>query len=819
MIEKRDSRSRRIFLRYPLPPKTFLPTGAKTFDRRSNKTRSKPLIVLALLMMSLAATALAQMAGNESGTDQVKSTNLSEAKHIEVERFNNSDPEEKGERYLGWLEQNQWIILVIAALITIIAYVCGFLKYIKNIVSHGRENRNPEKSGSPTEEPKSPPSDVSDTPGKISNAPPYLSFNFTGREKHLSDLRAVLISNGRVAIYGLGGIGKTQLALRYIDQHKSDYKIIWWVKSGEPTTLASDYAELAEKLDLPKKDETDQKVIIEAVRNCLSQKGNWLLVFDNAEEPASVRNYLPQIDSGHVIITSRDSRDWKSTATPLEVTKFDRKTESIKFLLERTGQNDVTAADRLADALGDLPLALEQAGAYIQETGISIPAYLKLFQERHEELLLRGKPDAYPDTVATTWDLSFQKASEEVPTSADLLNLCAFLAPDDIPKSLLADGVKHLPEPLASAVKDKMALNDAVAALKRYSLITVADDFLSVHRLVQAVARDRLSSEERKRWAKAAVRLVNGAFPQESNDVRTWALCSVLLPHALAATEHAEGLGVVSKANGRLLNQVGSYLLGRGEFYEAKSAYEQALEIEKMVYSPNHPYVATIVSNLGEIQRNMGDLAGAKKSFEWALEIDEKVYGPDNFNVATDLNNLGVILKAVGDLAGAKKCLERALKIDEKILNPDHPYVARDLNNLGEVLRYMGDLVGAKSAFERALKILKKSLGPDFDKHPQVAVTTNNLGLVLKDMFDLEGAKEYFDFALKIDKKAFGSDFDKNPEVAVHFANLGMLLHDLGDLEGARNNLEKALEIFRNRLGENHPKTKTVRKNLESLRR
>jgi len=563
-------------------------------------TRSKPLIVLALLMLSLAATALAQAQGDENGTDLVKSTNLSKDQSLRAERSNISAPEETEARYLGWLEHNQWIILVIAALITIIAYVCGFLKYIKNIILQGRRNRNPEESGPPTDALKSPPSDVSDFPGKISNAPPYLSFNFTGREKLLSDLRAALASNGRVALFGLGGIGKTQLALRYIDQNKSDYEIIWWVKSGEPTTLASDYAELADKLNLPKREDADQKAIIEAVRNYLSQKGDWLLVFDNAEEPASVRKYLPQVDSGHVIITSRDSRDWKSTANPLEVTKFDRKGESIKFLLERTGQNDVTAADRLADALGDLPLGLEQAGAYIRSTGESLSRYLELFQERQLEILEKFGPigDEYPATVATTWDLSFQKASEEVPASADLLNLCAYLAPDDIPKSLLTNGAEHLPEPLASAVTDEMALNDAFAALKRYSLLTVAGDFLSVHRLVQAVARDRLSDEERKRLAEAAVRLVNKVFPYESYDVRTWAKCSVLLPQALAAAGNAEGLEVAPEATSHLLNQVGVYLSGRAEFNEAKSAYERALKIDEKALGPDHPDVAVCGHNL-----------------------------------------------------------------------------------------------------------------------------------------------------------------------------------------------------------------------------
>lgn len=485
--------------------------------------------------------------------------------------------------------------------------------------------------------------------------------------------------------------------------------------------------------------------------------------------------------------------------------------ESIEFLRRRTGQDDEDAARALAEALGNLPLALEQAGAYIQETGITISAYLTLFQERRKELLRRGKPDAYPDTMATTWDLSFQKAREEVPASADLLNICAFLAPDDIPKSLLTNSAEYLPDRLASAAKDEMALNDAVAALKRYSLMTVADDSLSVHRLVQAVARDRLSDEMRKRWAEAAVRLVNDAFPQESQDVRTWEDCSVLLPHALAAAENAEGLEVAPEATSRLLNQVGLYLDGRAEYDAAKSAFESSLAIDERVYGFDHTNVASILSNLGIVLLNMGDLEGAKERLERALVIGENALGPDHPIVAICANNLGRVLHEMGDLESARKLIERALEIDEKTFGPNHHIVATDVNSLGGVLHYMGDLAGAKELYVRALKIDEKALGPD---HPNVAIMLNNLGSVLHEIGDLASAKDHYARTIVIYEKALGPD---HPNLAAVANNLGRILQDMGDLEGAKRSYDRALEICRNRFGEDHPKTKLVRENLESL--
>ncbi|MEA2045942.1 MAG: tetratricopeptide repeat protein [Euryarchaeota archaeon] len=195
---------------------------------------------------------------------------------------------------------------------------------------------------------------------------------------------------------------------------------------------------------------------------------------------------------------------------------------------------------------------------------------------------------------------------------------------------------------------DELKFDDAVATLMRYSLMTVADASLSVHRLVQTVTRDRLSDEEREGWAEAAARLVNEAFPYDSDDVRTWPECSLLLPHALAAAEHAKGLGMAPKATGRLLNQVGGYLRGRAEFGVAKSAHERALEIGERAYGPDHPDVAIRVNNLGSVLQAQGDLEGAKKCTERALGIFRDKLGEDHPNTMTVRNNLDAVEREIG---------------------------------------------------------------------------------------------------------------------------------------------------------------------------
>jgi tetratricopeptide (TPR) repeat protein len=646
------------------------------------------------------------------------------------------------------------------------------------------------------------------------NLPRERNRNFTGRESLLTDLRDALTSGNPAAltqaISGLGGVGKTELAVEYAYRHASDYEVIWWVRAEEPAQLAGDYAALAAPLCLPQRDQADQRLIVEAVRRRLGEHAGWLLVFDNVREPSDLKGYLPQAATGHVIVTSRNQA-WRGVANPLLVDVLKRP-ESVEFLLKRTGQTDEKAAGALAEALGDLPLALEQAGGYMDEAGTSLSAYLALFGARQAELLSKGVPaTGYEFTVATTWNISLQRAQEESPAAADLLNLCAFLAPDDIPLDVITAGAEHLPEALSQAVTDPMKLDEALAALRRYSLVKVGDNTLSVHRLVQEVMRDRLAADGRKTWAEAAVRVLNRAFPYDSDDVRTWPDCARLLPHGMAAAGHAEPLGLALESAGRLLNQMGLYLRGRAQFVEARATHERALRISEAAYGTDHPDVATDLNNLGRVLQDLGDLEGARAHFERALRISEAARGSDHPDVAICVNNLGGLLWDLGNLGDAEAYLRRALSIFEATRGPNHPETAAVVGNLGSVLRGLGDLEGARACFERALVMVEGAYGPD---HPNVATTVNNLGSVLQDLGDLEGARACFERALRIDEAAYGPN---HPDVARDVNNLGFVLQDLGDLEGARAHFERALNIFRAFLGDDHPKTVVVRKNLELL--
>jgi len=615
---------------------------------------------------------------------------------------------------------------------------------------------------------------------QVWNVPHHRNPNFTGRVDILSNLRLSLASGEpaawKQAITGMGGVGKTQLAVEYIYLHKTDYKVIWWIRSEEPAAMAADYADLAASLDLPEKDSLDQTEITKAVKRWLEHNSSWLLIFDNAWDQKYVRDYLPRGGAGHLIITSRNP-DWSSAAKLLPVLPFDRP-DSIDFLCSRTGQDDRKAADALADELGDLPLALEQAGAYIETTGIMLTDYQELFQSRRKELWDdETPPPDYPDSVATTWSIAMEQVNKESPEAADLLNLCAFLAPDGISLEMLSGGAEHLPEPLAATATDRLVMNRAIKVLKRYSLINADGEFLSVHRLVQAVVRDRLSEDNEKIWAETAVVLLSAAFPFKSDDVQTWPLCSRLLPHALAAVAHAEAQEVAPEKIHHILNLTGLYLWGCAEFTEAKVHLERALTLAEKVYGQENPIVATIVNNLGCVQREMGDIQGAKQHFERALKIGENTSGPNYFDITTIVNNLGVIMQDMGDIQGAKQHFERALKVNENTYSSDRPDITIIINNSSRVIQAMGDLEGAKQHFEQALKIGEITYGPD---HPNVAMVVNNLGDVLRTLGDLQGAQEHFERALKIYRKFLG---EEHPSIVTVRNNLKLLADVQGRVE------------------------------------
>ena len=378
---------------------------------------------------------------------------------------------------------------------------------------------------------------------------------FTGRKDILADLRKRLTKRGRTAlaqaISGLGGIGKTQTAVEYAYRYRDKYQAVLWLNAESPLALKAGCGELARRMQLPHpEDDLDQAVL--ALKGWLETHTGWLLVLDNADDPAMLEPFLPDAGHGHILLTSR-AQDFQDLGIldPVELPKLPIE-DATAFLLHRCGRQEAEAEERdaareLARELDGLPLALEQAAAYIvDETKATFRRYLEGYRRRGLELApsTRPGPGGYPESVVSTWAANFDAVQEESQAAADVLRFSAFLAPDAIPFELLTRGAPQLGPPVqeafAEANGDPLLVHDLLRPLGRFSLIRIDGhgETYSIHRLVQEVLKAAMDDTTRRLWAERAVRAVNQAFPPVEYD--NWPLCDRLLPHALAVASWIE---------------------------------------------------------------------------------------------------------------------------------------------------------------------------------------------------------------------------------------------------------------------------------------
>ena len=596
---------------------------------------------------------------------------------------------------------------------------------------------------------------------------PQPNLNFTEREGLLVELHASLRSGRpkawRQALVGLPGTGKTQLASKYVSDYSSQYQTIWWFSSEQPETLGSNFEELCDVLGLETLSD-DKNERSSAVRNWFEINSDWLIVFDNAEAPEALQNYLPDRASGHVIITSRNQL-WEQVAEVRKVGVFERE-ESIKLLCKLTNQDDTKTADDIANELKDLPLAIVQAGSFVAASAISLSEYLDEFKKNHKELLEFGleegkaAPD-YPSTVATTLKMSFEQLRGP---SADLLNVCAFLAPDNIPRALFSAVGPSIRETIASSLANTTAFIKAVATLRKYSLLDVTIDALSIHRLVQVVVRDSLSVPEQTKYAEAAAVIVDGSFVMNGADPKTWPMAKLLLPHALTAAGYTEALNVAPRETARLL--------------------ENAAE------SP------------GVIDSTL---------LERSLKIKEATYGSDDHRVAKTLSELAAIFLNYENRFAAEPYLRRAVKIYNKVC-PDHPDVAATLVLVARCERQWEDYSMAMDHLERALKIYNAAGGND----PRVTSALNDRGYLLRDVFDDPvQAEKCFKRALKINLASYGPT---SYQAALNLVNLSTLYFDHRNKPQAEKCIERALQIFEAIFPPTHMRVVKTRDSLAFLR-
>jgi tetratricopeptide (TPR) repeat protein len=649
------------------------------------------------------------------------------------------------------------------------------------------------------------------------NVPFHPNPFFTGRHQLLAELQTRLtapdLAARRVVLTGLGGVGKTSLAMEYVYRHHADYDLVWCVNGEQPASLLADLAALAGQLGLAA--DASQEAQVTALRGWFERHQHWLLVLDNVDDPQAVVELLPRSATGQVVITSRTGVGWERLATVLSVDVL-APADAAGLLLaraEETGPANEAAATTLAATLDGLPLALEQAGAYVAATGtVTLADYAELFATRAPELLRRGQPLGYQHTVATTWSLALQRLRETEPAAVDLLTLTSLLAPDDLPLPLLATHHDQLPEPLTAAAGDPLALADAVAALRRYSLIRVVADGLYVHRLLQTVIRSGLGADAERAWAATAVRLIRAGFPSETDKVAAWPECQRLLPHALTAVGHGKRLDVESPARLWLLHQAALYLWNRGQYRQALPLDEEALAGYRRLLGDNHSETIRSMHNLAVTRRDVGDLLGARDLHEQTLAAYRRVLGDDHPNTLNSMNNLAETLHNLGHLHGARQLLEQTLTTSRRVLGDDHPNTLWSMNTLAETRRDLGDLQGAHDLHEQTLAGYRRVLGDD---HPETLWSMNSVGLTRQALGDLEGARDLLEQALAGYRRGQGDD---HPDTLTSMSSLAMTRWKLGDLQGARQLYEQALAGRQRVLGDDHPDTLTAMDSLTAVR-
>lgn len=535
---------------------------------------------------------------------------------------------------------------------------------------------------------------------------------FTGREPELAQITAKFESADPpplvVALIGLDGVGKTALAVEYAYRHRRLYKMVWWVRADRQETVVADVALLAERLELAAKDDP-LSARAAAAREWLSSHDQWLLILDDAEDPSVARQAIPQGGGGHVLVTSRVPA-WRRHAAVIEIASLTEE-PATELLARRSVHRRDGASARLVRALGGLPLALELAGAFLEQQGIDAAEYLERLQ-RSGGLPVddpTSQPPDYAHGLRGVWSESFRVLAKETPLAADLLHLAAFLAPDDIPRPALVRGAHYLPAGLGATAADLVGLADLVARPRAFSLVSTSGDGFSVHRLVQAVIRDGLDKKERESWAGAAVLLLDHVLPRQVTDLRLWDRAGRLVGHALSAADHGVNESVEPVATMRLLDRGATFLTEtNGEAKDIAARRRAALQLGETL-SDGPP--GWLLNNHGLWLLQQDALDEAESLLERALQATRRSEGGNAPALGTNWLNLGSLAKRHGQLDRARVCLVRGLTILDRLPSWAEVQRASGHSLLGQVLFEQGERDAAAAHFAAAVRGYDAALG------------------------------------------------------------------------------------------------------------
>jgi len=645
---------------------------------------------------------------------------------------------------------------------------------------------------------------------------------FVGHEEDLKGLAAAL-KGGRTAaigqiaaVSGMGGIGKTQLAVEFVHHYGQFFAGVFWLNFGVPGSIPSEVALCGGKvyLDLhPNYDNLKEQDQIGLVLAHWQNGLPWLLVFDNCEDEDLLNKWYPTSGASRVVVTSRCaiwSPELGIRAVHVDILPRPKSVELLQKLCPGLSGEDSAA---IALELGDLPLALYLAGSYMAKYGRDISPAQYLEKLRKPDLLdhysfareEKEKLSGHDLHVARTFSLSLNRLQESEPTdklALLVLAIAACLAPGTlIPRSLLFT-ILRIDEENENGPHQ---VTNAINCLRQVGLIEeIEDGCLLLHRLLALYSRSIVTLEMHEQ-----VEIGLGNYSNQIYQSGLPAGFMLLEAHLLQTVEIAELRG--SQHTGALLQKISMHYFKMARYKESKALMLSGLVRDTQRFGPDHPVVATDLNNLAALLQATNRLAEAEPFMKLALALDEKAYGPDHPDVARDLNNLAQLLQTTNRLAEAEPLMRRALDIDEKNYGRDHQNVATVLNNLATLLQATNRLAEAEPLMRRALDINEKNYGRD---HPNAATVLNNLATLLQDMNRLTEAEPLLRRAVSILTKHYG---ENHPDTAATLNNLAALLQTTSRLTEAEPLLRRVVDIWKKLIGEDHPNVATVLNNLAQL--
>jgi tetratricopeptide (TPR) repeat protein len=623
--------------------------------------------------------------------------------------------------------------------------------------------------------------------------------------------------NHRVALFGMGGVGKTQVAIEYVVKYKGSYNAVFWITAVDLASLLLGFQQIATQTDCGGSVPLDADSAAKEVLKWLIKQRCWLLVLDNVDNISVVREYLPDVSSGngHILITTRNRDAVGIPAEGLEVKVFDSEAAADMLLLRTNLSDNPIAAVRseavtIVGELGFLALAIEQAAGFIRESLKDIFKFLAIYSaNRRKMLALRPRQNwAYEHVVSTTWLLSFEVVKNRNPHATELLNLFAFLNPDEILVEFLEVGQGGLSEPIKILMGDALELYNALGDLEQYSLIRRSDDgrIVSIHRLIQQVIRDNLTDQDRRRFMELVAALFLCAFPEFVDDNRqtcrkyqAQVVGPLLAIMELNTTEVAE-----------VLIRVGYFLYADGKYHDGEQFESRAVDMYTVLYGAEDPRTLAGMNNLAATYHDLGRTKEAAALHEKVLKARALTLGKEHEDTLLSMNNLAATYHALGQMKESADLHEKALEARAKTLGARHQHTLSSMSNLGDTYYALGRRKEAADLHEKVLETQLKELG---QTHPDTLLSMNNLASTYLALGQTTEAVNLHEKVMEAKLKTLGED---HPDTLMTMHNIATTYYALGRKREAAVMLEKVKESYTKTLGDEHPNTLSSMNNLAS---